>query len=378
METTTASLQKHRFIVVVFALLAPAVSGCGLLNPFCMGKNFITCRAPARIVKGPEATDLIQRAHGCIVINQGWDTARPERPGILAICLPTLTRKVLRHSAKNYLNITGVSGPDLLGNILFTIAEDSPNEMFMGTGISESKLKAIRVDGSNERELSPISPSQNLFLSPVGSLVAYVNQGGLLTLWDLKKSVSEVTEVKVLDNKNIAWFPDGKRLLYVASYPRDQVGGTLLSTPYGKEYLDYYSNSKSELPVICLFNISTRETKPVAMGDTPLLSPDGKALLTKVRDKWLVVNFGTSKVEQHTIPDSWGRPLFLLNDNLVIFVAYPTKGAKLKWTKYGSFGAGNLMPSLKIGEIGTWRFQTIFSSVDMRDEMSFGIPASAN
>src|SRR5207249_3194946 len=74
----------------------------------------------AHTVPGPEADNLLPRAHGVIVMTQSGSRAEKLR-------LPELTVETLRGPDNNPLSVYSVAGPDSKGRIAF-VENDPPKE----------------------------------------------------------------------------------------------------------------------------------------------------------------------------------------------------------------------------------------------------------
>jgi len=68
-----------------------------------------------------------------------------------------------------------------------------------------------------------------------------------------------------------------------------------------------------------------------------------------------------------------GRVIALLEDDLVLYWSLPTAGAPARFTKNNSPLVGpKPMPTIKLAEIRSQRFQTVLPYIDPRDRLSFG------
>ena len=69
------------WLAVVFGCLAFLTAGCSFGG-----------REEPRFVDAAETAELARTATGCLLINQSWDAAEPDRPRILAVRFPTCDR----------------------------------------------------------------------------------------------------------------------------------------------------------------------------------------------------------------------------------------------------------------------------------------------
>ena len=338
-------------------------------------------KEPASFVEGTETSNLAKMVTGYLIVNQGWDSAEPDPPRILAISFPDLKQTIVRHRSTGW--VWSVSGPDNEGRIAF-----------VEEGEKKHQLKTIYLDGSRE-ELIFIRPGdpiwdnvigENLAISPTGGLIAFTgkgsddqNPGALLTLgsieiWDITKKTGYDTGIIAVDDK-LWWSPNGKELAYVALVKRNQIynGDKLPGSPYGEKYEKEYGKW-DKYPVVYIIDIETNQRRLLHTGWHPVFSADWKKALVADGDKVYFVDIKTGQSQPFNYPSaSWNMPLFLLPNNIGIFRTLPTAGTSPRWLKRGSFKVGTLMYAIKLGEIDTWKFQTVLPYDDFRDKLSFGI-----
>jgi hypothetical protein len=342
---------------------------------------FIGCfKEEIRFVEGPETNNLTEMATGYLIVNQSWDSAEPDPPRILAISLPDLKQTVVRQRGKDWL--WTVSGPDNKGRIAFVEGNNKKH-----------RLKTIYLDGSREelifeRPGDPISDNvigEHLAISPTGGLIAFISQGtydqnpgaylplGSIEIWDVTKKTGYDTGIIAIDDW-LWWSPDGKELAYVALVKREQIPKeySLPGSPYGEEHEKEYGRWEN-YPVVYILNIETNQSRILHPGWHPVFSVDWDKALVYSRNIYLI-DIKTGQPQPFDYPSSsWSMPRFLLPNNLAIFLKQPTVGTTPRWLKRGSFSVGSSMWAIKLGDIDTWKFQTVLPYWDFRDELSFGI-----
>ena len=218
-------------------------------------------------------------------------------------------------------------------------------------------------------------------MSPDGRYVAYLlltkqNQmpGALLTsgsimVWDLNNSETIKTPIVGLEDY-ITWFPNSEEVLFTSLSVRSKIpkGDSLPASPYGTSQEKW-----QQYPVAYIYNLKTRKVRMLYPGIDSHLSQDGKSVILLNGGTWTLIDVMNLKPKQLNVPsDFWIEPRVLLNDQKCLYVGFPTKGAEIKRSKYGSFSCGSLMKALKIADLNTWEFQTIVPYFDDRDPISFG------
>lgn len=319
-------------------------------------------REAPRFVDATETAALARTATGCLLINQSWDAAQPDRPRILAVSLPDLRQTVVHRQHEPHY-IWSVAGPDRQGRIAL-VESDLFGEHKRHT------LKTIRLDGSSEdlvfdRPGDPLREQaigQHLALSPTAGLVAFMSDGhghqlpsaymieGPLEIWDVEKKTGRSTGIVAVDAP-WAWAPDGRRLAYVSiTTGQDPVLG------------------------VSVLDLTTRTTRFLHRGGGAMFSADGHDVLVLDKPEAVLVDVETGTRRRWLTPRGWQAPVAMLPNHLLLFVADPTRGTAPRWLRFGSFKSGHLMEAVKLGDLSNGAFQTVVPYSDFRDEMSFGTP----
>lgn len=190
---------------------------------------------------------------------------------------------------------------------------------------------------------------------------------GRLEIWELTKKSGKTTDVVAIDSY-LSWFPDCKRLAYVAMVTNAQANlnsGELGA--FGKSYRAW-----KNVPVVHIVDLETGKKTALHVGWRPLVSSDGKSIL--VHDEHgqkRIVDADTGKSRAVQWPGSDGRAIAFLQNKYVLFWSWPTKGSPVRYTDRGSRGPRQML-SLKVADVETGQFQTVVPHLHPRAEVSFG------
>lgn len=320
--------------------------------------------------------------------------------GIVAIQLPTLKEIVIRPTVPGdqlgFPVVHALSGPDEGGRIAYI------DDYFFVKNKTDRRhvLKTIRIDGQNDTEIFSRPGSamwattaagkgeigSYLALSPVGGRVAFLSRTtslrtptglrtlGSLEIWDVEKKSGEITNVQVLD-EGLAWFPDGKRLAYVKLNDRK----SLSASGQNAGVREKASPGNEKVPSIHLREIGTGAESFLCTGRTPVVSPDGRAILVSdEKGLWTSVDVASGQKKAVTwhgrTRADWPKATVVGHPTSDIVLAWclPTKGTEVKRTTTGSFRVGMQMLTLKLTRINSDEFQTVVPYIDPRRILSFG------
>jgi hypothetical protein len=332
-------------------------------------------------VDGPEATDLIKKISGHLVMDKSGEKAASW--GLAAVSLPALEERTVR-DAKESVYIHSVSGPDRDGRIAFVQGQldgDVKDRRF--------SLRTIRLDGKEELEVFSrrgdpmwymLAPSvgESLALAPVGGHVAFVGKpksihfknqpfylaAGPLEVWDVTKKTGGEIDVTAVES-GLCWFPDGRRLAYVELLPREKVD---LPDALGEFAGDVKKWEK--VPAVHILDTHTGKKTFLHVGSRPVVSPDGKTALVESLGRWRLVDIGSGESKAAQWPGNVG-PVALVDSKLVLYWGKPTTGTRLRYGPYGH--APHLLLSLKVAEINSGKFQTAVPYIDHHRVVSFGV-----
>ncbi|MCZ6735715.1 MAG: hypothetical protein O7C65_08000 [Planctomycetota bacterium] len=357
-------------IIVVLALCTVAVGTFGCLRP------------SIPTMQGPENPALISGLKGYVVMSRS-------RRGIVGEALPALQELVIRHRG----GVHSLSGPDSLGRVAFV----------QNHYLEERHLvKVIRIDGSGEevvveRHGDTIWSKEigdHLALAPTGGLVAFVINvtnvkvrkprayfwRGRIEIWDVDTKDRLPTGTTALDDK-LCWFPDGRHLAYVDLLNRDEAVKVLRKHVDPTEDYGTVLIERKQVPVVHVMDTTTGRTEALHVGLGPVVSADGtRVLMRDFESRWRMLDLDRQRSEPVSAPGrAWPGAIALCDANLVLYWAWPTEGAELKWTRHNSPLVGpKPMLTLKVADLRTGDFRTVVPYIDPRTPVSYGAGAVAN
>jgi hypothetical protein len=355
---------------------------------------FWGCPEGHESVPGPEAKDLLKRLDGYIVRSE-------YRSGIKAICLPELKETIVLPGQPSP-SVHALSGPDRDGRIAYI--EDHEKKHL---------LKAVRIDGTKDTAIFSRPGNalwathgeigEGLALAPRGGLVAFHSglshkqmswrlfSQGSIEIWDIAKKAARPIHVDAIDSQ-MAWFPDSKRLAYIALVPRSNLvpNGVNISELMHGEYMHDWD----VLPAVHILDVESGNTRFLTLGEHPIVSFDGKTVLvsnyvgevsecgeTKYANQmpetttiWHLIDVQTGKATKATWPGAANGAVALPADDLVLYYGWPTSGQPIKHSPYGSFKAGIQLVTIKVAVLNSKKFQTVLSDIDPRGSttLSYG------
>jgi hypothetical protein len=195
---------------------------------------------------------------------------------------------------------------------------------------------------------------------------AYLQQGNL-EIWDITNVRTVESPGTALD-KQMSWFPDGRRLAYVRLLPAAEV----LRVHAGADGFGATFSKWHEVPAVFVYG--SGESTLLHLGWDPVVSSDGSRVLVSDYDgKHRLVNVDSGSSMPVDWPGSWGPVIALLEARFVLYRGLLTEGAEAKWSNYGSPLASRweLLP-IKVSDLTTGRFQTITDPFDPRSAVSYG------
>jgi hypothetical protein len=360
--------------------------GCGLLG--CLGAMFLLAGCATRpgyapvALPGPETPGLSAKWHGVVIRDEPVG-------GILAMDLPSRTVRTIKPAS--VLGLDQLAGPDRNGWIVYcyTSGYNSAATTQVRT------FWAIRVDGAGDhalfRRTEPIAfdaMGGQMALSPVGHHLAFVTdlsgvqmtkpdawlESGNLQVWNISTKAGGSVGITARDSA-LSWFPNGRRLAYAALVP-NRWAGSLAASPdgFGKSW-----DRWPRVPAAHILDVKSGKVRFVCIGDDPVVSLDGKAVLVRDYDSRLrMVNVATGAWRPVQLPGqawSYSKSVIAFKGNSFLYWAVPTAGTAPKATKNNSPLVGpKWMLGLKVADVSTGGYETVWQDLDPRRDVDFGPP----
>jgi hypothetical protein len=333
----------------------------------------------AHTVPGPEATDLVSKARGVILMTHPVG-------GIDSVRLPGLEPESPRKGDAGLLPVHSVAGPDSSGRIAFVENDMVNKKHALRTLAADGKVETV-FEASGDA-LWDHAVGEHLALDSHGALIALVARAkgvqnnkpdallmeGELEIWSTEKHQRVATPVAAMDD-TICWLPDGKRLIYTAFVPKAEAEKLLRVHVHGDDPFGRSTAGWTRVPVVHEFVVETSTSRPLHVGERPIVSPDGKLVLLRDFDlHWRVLDIASNESKAfEAVGAIYPGAIAFVDSNTVLFWAWPTDGAAAKFTKNNSPLVGpKQMRSLKLVDLRDGRFETAVPFIDPRRAVSFG------
>lgn len=336
-----------------------------------------------RTVPGPEAQDLVARSHGTIVVDHPVG-------GIETIGLPMLDSNLRRKPDSGLQSAHAVGGPDAQGRIVFIenhMTEKRHAVKWMGTDGVEHTIFEAPGDALWENaagkyiatdlhgvHIAFVARAKDVGLKAGPDDPGVMLEEGDLEIWNVEKKERTAARATALDDQ-LAWFPDGKQLAYAALIPSGEAEGLLNAQVKPDDGFGRKNLGWGRVPAVKVLDMASGESRVLHVGERPVVSPDGKILL--VRDSelhWRLVDLETKVSKACMAPGAiFPGAIAFVDQNTVLYWAWPTEGTETKYTKNNSPLAGRKqMRALKLVDLRDGRFQTAVPFIDPRLAVSFG------
>jgi hypothetical protein len=336
-------------------------------------------KAPSPTVPGPEAQDLVSRAHGRIVLTLPVG-------GIQTIGLPQIAEATPRKPDAGLLPVHSLAGPDSLGRIAFV-----ENDMMQ----ERHKLELLQPDGTTTTifeapgdALWGHAVGEHLAMNAQGTRIALVARGegvqlrkpdaylieGELEIWRTEDRQRAPGKIAACDDV-LSWFPDGKRLLFTALIPAEQARELRLAHVQPEDEFARANLGWERVPAVHVLDTDTGEMRALHVGERAIASPDGRRLvLQDFENHWRVLDLETGRSKPFEAAGAvYPGAIAFVDSDTLLYWAWPTEGSEIKFTKNNSPLVGKKpMRALKLVDLRDGRFQTAVPFVDPRRAVSFG------
>ena len=310
--------------------------------------------------------------------------------GIEVIQLPELTQMTPRKPDAGLLPVHSLAGPDASGRIAF-VENDMVKE--------RHKLELLQADGTTTVLFE--GPGDALWGHVVGEHLAMNEQGtrialvaraqgvqmrepdvylmeGELEIWRVdERQRFQTRTIKACDDM-LAWFPDGKQLLYTALISADEAREFSSAQVAAEDDFARSTLRWERVPAVHVLDTETGQSNTLHVGERPIVSPDGqRVLLRDFEQHWRVLDLESGRSRPFQAPGAVAPGAIAFVDaDTVLYWAWPTEGSEIKFTKNNSPLVGKkAMRALKLVDLRDGRFQTAVPFVDPRRAVSFGAGA---
>lgn len=313
----------------------------------------------SEVAIGGENPTLRERIAGTIVM------VKP-RGGIVAVDVASLQIIWLRPANTGFSAINSLSEPDEDGRIAF-VGDSGASERGYAVSLIGREAEKVLFKGPGDplwdHAISPIS------LAPRGGRIAFVaqpleNEGrqfrplvaGPLRVWDPANAMARDLGITATGERP-SWFPDGRRLVYVAKAAAEQLPQV---------------TDQSE-PTVRLLDTNSGEESILAAGHLPIVASDGKTVLvTRGRSfELFLIDVATRSETKVPRVHGLGTPLALIDSRYLIYKGATSPGAPTGTTINNSPLVGpKQMLAIKLLDLQTKQFTTLIPLIDPRNSVT--------
>ena len=225
--------------------------------------------------------------------------------------------------------------------------------------------------------------------APDGYHFADQHDVGEMVVADLQTGVVRNTGINVLDEQPISWSSDGKRLLVVRAQTLAELTPAMRDEVRGSE-----GEAGKTIPVIETWNVDSGDIQMLAIGLSPVWSPDEKTLLyssvgvaqiayyadhgsTLLHDRsdaFLLRDLASGARSDVTLPGLIGPcgPIAFVGPRKVLYWSLPLAHTPARMTVRNSPLIGpKQMLSLMVGDLDTHEAATVVLYIDPRAQVGF-------
>jgi len=342
-----------------------------LLSAFALGCFQPPNGAPQRYsIPGPEALDLLERAHGTLLL-------APPDGTLQVLSLPETAPRTAR--ASNAVSaVVRVAGPDRQGR--FAVVAHSERERVHTLQLIDQHGRAEvifegRGEFGDESQLG-----QHVALDASGDLLAFVARPkpahadradarrleGDLDLWRIEGHEHWPTSLRALDD-SLEWFPDSQRLVFTAFVEREAARALRDRHVAAGDAFAASSCEWKRVPVVHEFDFARWTVRALHVGEHPLVAPDGRSILLRDLDQnWRVFDVERDQSRAVAAPGAiWPGAVAFVDSDTALYWARPTAGLAAE--------AGGASPrcALKLLDLRNGSFQTVVPALDARSRLSY-------
>lgn len=365
------------------ALTAALGLGALVMAAFRIGARRGSGAGPT--VPGPETPELIPRLKGAICTDPS--------PNAVLTHLPDLKSRPIAaaspETATVFPSIYTVSEPDRTGRVVYVenrMGTPATHSLLMTTG-SGKPPRSFFVRPGDALWYHQIG--EHLSLTADGSHVAYVRdavgtqfpraylQQGVLEILDTRSGKATKTSIAALD-QGLCWFPDGKRLAFVAPIP----AASAPALPPGNDGFGAAFGGWNRVPTVCVLDTTTGQVRTLHVGWSPRVATDGRKVTVadmatagggRYVSRLRLVDVTTWTSKPVTLPGLVGDVVALWPDDTALYWGLPTAGTKTRTTRFNSPLVGpKLELTLKVGVLNTNQFATVVPYIDPRMRATWG------
>ncbi len=318
-------------------------------------------------VPGPETQGLRKTFPGTVIYNAAGG-------GLHMVSVATGRQvKLLPDNS----NVFAASGPDRRGRIALIEQESGYDGKHSLTAVSLPGMERARLFAREGDASWTDSIGRSIAMSPSGRVAVITpmrkrqmqNPSALLTvgdieIWSLGTSMPARFKLDALDGDlgNLAWFPDGRRLLYVSLKPdpRDDAGR---KAPYADTHWP-------ELPTICVLDTRTGESRMLSLGEYPAVSNDGQRIFVPAeKGSARILDPAGRSLGQARLPGLEGKVLAVHGDRALYWAEQTAKRAR----GFHPFTSPEPTSTLKVADISDpEKFETVLDGISWPSQATYG------